>query len=225
MRSIFAQRYGCHRPAPGRMRLVLPPAGYCAPADTCLRLLPGAASICPIGLDPGWGWSWSWEVRACRVRDSVGSAWAGSATPSHAWPPPSPSRGRLRPEVVGLTDALGHGVELGSAPSVGAMNILVMGLESRTTLQGQNLSVQQLTETHSGNETEVEAGLEGSQDTDMLILIHVFADGKTALGFSIPVTTWSTTRTPPTTGSLRARSTRLTPTPTTSHSTRPPART
>jgi hypothetical protein len=77
-------------------------------------------------------------------------------------------------------------VELGSAPSVGAMNILVMGLESRTTLQGQNLSVQQLTETHSGNETEVEAGLEGSQDTDMLILIHVFADGKTALGFSIP---------------------------------------
>jgi anionic cell wall polymer biosynthesis LytR-Cps2A-Psr (LCP) family protein len=95
-------------------------------------------------------------------------------------------------KVVGLTDALGSGAELGagagfgSAPSVGAMNILVMGLESRTTLQGQDLSVQQLTETHSGNESAVEAGLEGSQDTDTLILIHVFAGGRKAVGFSIP---------------------------------------
>jgi anionic cell wall polymer biosynthesis LytR-Cps2A-Psr (LCP) family protein len=95
-------------------------------------------------------------------------------------------------EVVGLTDglgegvALGAGVGLGSAPSAGAMNILVMGLESRTTLQGQDLSVQQLTETHSGNESEVEAGLEGSQDTDTLILIHIFAGGQKAVGFSIP---------------------------------------
>jgi anionic cell wall polymer biosynthesis LytR-Cps2A-Psr (LCP) family protein len=88
--------------------------------------------------------------------------------------------------VFGLTDALGYGVGLGSSPSVGAMNILVMGLESRTTLQGQDLSVQQLVETHSGNESEVEAGLEGSQDTDTLILIHIFADGQKAVGFSIP---------------------------------------
>ncbi|MGH3150333.1 MAG: LCP family protein, partial [Streptosporangiaceae bacterium] len=88
--------------------------------------------------------------------------------------------------VVRLTESLGGGVELGRAPSAGAMNILVMGLESRTTLQGQNLSVRQLTETHSGNESEVEAGLEGSQDTDTLILIHVFAGGHTAVGFSIP---------------------------------------
>ena len=94
--------------------------------------------------------------------------------------------------VVGLTDALGAGAGLGaragvgSAPSAGAMNILVMGLESRTTLQGQDLSVRQLTETHSGSESEVEAGLEGSQDTDTLILIHVFAGGQKAVGFSIP---------------------------------------
>jgi anionic cell wall polymer biosynthesis LytR-Cps2A-Psr (LCP) family protein len=86
--------------------------------------------------------------------------------------------------VVSLTDALGAGVVLGSAPSVGAMNILVMGLESRTTLQGQILSVQQLTETHSGSESAVDAGLEGSQDTDTLI--HVFAGGQKAAGFSIP---------------------------------------
>src|SRR5579863_7304306 len=88
--------------------------------------------------------------------------------------------------VVRLTEALGYGVGLGAAPSVGAMNILVMGLESRTTLQGQNLSVQQLVETHSGNEASVAAGLEGSQDTDTLILIHIFAGGKRAVGFSIP---------------------------------------
>jgi anionic cell wall polymer biosynthesis LytR-Cps2A-Psr (LCP) family protein len=89
-------------------------------------------------------------------------------------------------EVVDLTETLGVGVALGNAPSVGAMNILVMGLESRTTLQGQNLSVQQLTETHSGSESEVAAGLQGSQDTDTLILIHVFAGGHKAVGFSIP---------------------------------------
>jgi anionic cell wall polymer biosynthesis LytR-Cps2A-Psr (LCP) family protein len=88
--------------------------------------------------------------------------------------------------VVGLTEALGDGVTLDTAPPVGAMNILVMGLESRTTLQGQDLSVQQLTETHSGSETDVEEGLEGSQDTDTLILIHVFAGGHKATGFSIP---------------------------------------
>jgi anionic cell wall polymer biosynthesis LytR-Cps2A-Psr (LCP) family protein len=89
-------------------------------------------------------------------------------------------------KVISLTDALGAGARLGSAPSAGPMNILVMGLESRTTLQGQDLSVQQLTETHSGSESAVEAGLEGSQDTDTLILIHVFAGGQKAVGFSIP---------------------------------------
>jgi anionic cell wall polymer biosynthesis LytR-Cps2A-Psr (LCP) family protein len=95
--------------------------------------------------------------------------------------------------VVSLTEVLGAGVALGgevapstTTPSVGALNILVMGLESRTTLQGQDLSVQQLTETHSGSESAVEAGLEGSQDTDTLILIHVFAGGQKAVGFSIP---------------------------------------
>jgi anionic cell wall polymer biosynthesis LytR-Cps2A-Psr (LCP) family protein len=89
-------------------------------------------------------------------------------------------------QVVSLTDALGHGVQLGDSPSFGAMNILVMGLESRTTLQGQDLSVRQLIVTHSGSEAEVAAGLEGSQDTDTLILIHIFANGQKAVGFSIP---------------------------------------
>jgi anionic cell wall polymer biosynthesis LytR-Cps2A-Psr (LCP) family protein len=89
-------------------------------------------------------------------------------------------------EVVGLTKALGGGVALGSGPSAGPLNILVMGLESRTTFQGQDLSVRQLAETHSGSEAKVEAGLEGSQDTDTLVLIHIFAGGKRAVGYSIP---------------------------------------
>ncbi|HEY1916893.1 MAG TPA: LCP family protein [Streptosporangiaceae bacterium] len=95
-------------------------------------------------------------------------------------------------EILGLTDSLGHGVSLGGPPTatvvgtVPAENILVMGLESRTTFQGQNLSLLQLIETHSGNPQEVAAGLEGSQDTDTLILIHVFAGGQKAVGYSIP---------------------------------------
>jgi anionic cell wall polymer biosynthesis LytR-Cps2A-Psr (LCP) family protein len=89
-------------------------------------------------------------------------------------------------KTVGLIHQLGQGAVLGSGPSAGPMNILVMGLESRTTFQGQNLSVQQLTETHSGNEAEVAQGLEGSQDTDTLILIHIFAGGQKAAGYSVP---------------------------------------
>ena len=89
-------------------------------------------------------------------------------------------------EVVSLTDQIGAGVEINGSPSVGEMNILVMGLESRTNFEGKTLSVQQLTETHSGNEQSVADGDVGAQDTDTLILIHIFAGGQKAVGFSIP---------------------------------------
>jgi anionic cell wall polymer biosynthesis LytR-Cps2A-Psr (LCP) family protein len=89
-------------------------------------------------------------------------------------------------EVFSLTDSLGFGVGLGNSPSFGAMNILVMGLESRTTFQGQDLSINQLNETHSGKESAVANNDEGSEDTDTLILIHIFANGKKAVGYSIP---------------------------------------
>jgi anionic cell wall polymer biosynthesis LytR-Cps2A-Psr (LCP) family protein len=65
------------------------------------------------------------------------------------------------------------------------MNILVMGLESRTNSQGQDLSAAQLKVTHSGKESSVTAGTLGAQDTDTLILVHVFAGGQKAVGFSI----------------------------------------
>jgi LCP family protein required for cell wall assembly len=90
--------------------------------------------------------------------------------------------------VTGLLDATEKGVTISGSPSstTGAMNILVMGLESRTNYYGQPLSVEQLVETHSGNERSVSSGEVGAQDTDTLILVHIFAGGKSAVGFSIP---------------------------------------
>jgi LCP family protein required for cell wall assembly len=89
-------------------------------------------------------------------------------------------------EVVGRITATGKGIAIAGSPTVGAMNILVMGLESRTNYEGQTLSVEQLVETHSGNEQSVSSGEVGAQDTDTLILIHIFAGGQKAVGFSIP---------------------------------------
>ena len=89
-------------------------------------------------------------------------------------------------EVVGRVRATGQGIAINGSPTVGAMNILVMGLESRTNYYGQPLSVEQLVETHSGNERSVASGQVGAQDTDTLILIHIFAGGQRAVGFSIP---------------------------------------
>ncbi|MGH3261351.1 MAG: LCP family protein, partial [Trebonia sp.] len=89
--------------------------------------------------------------------------------------------------LVGATRALEGGASLGTSVSpTGAMNILLMGLESRTNFQGQNLTSAQLTQTHSGKEANVANGTEGSQDTDTLMLIHVFAGGQKAVGYSIP---------------------------------------
>jgi anionic cell wall polymer biosynthesis LytR-Cps2A-Psr (LCP) family protein len=86
--------------------------------------------------------------------------------------------------LVGDTTALEGGANLGGAsvPPTGAKNILLMGLESRTNFQGQTLSSAQLTQTHSGS---VNGNL-GSQDTDTLILVHVFAGGQKAAGYSVP---------------------------------------
>ncbi|MCW2931062.1 MAG: Cell envelope-associated transcriptional attenuator LytR-CpsA-Psr, partial [Actinomycetia bacterium] len=89
--------------------------------------------------------------------------------------------------IVQSIHNLGGGVSLGSnGPQVGEMNILVMGLESRTDFHGNVLDSHLLNVTHSGNESAVASGQEGSQDTDTLILIHIPAGGKKAVGFSIP---------------------------------------
>jgi anionic cell wall polymer biosynthesis LytR-Cps2A-Psr (LCP) family protein len=84
--------------------------------------------------------------------------------------------------LVNLTNQIEGGASIGGGPSVGAMNILLMGLESRTDFHGNTLSAAQLTTTHSGST----GGNLGAQDTDTLILIHVFAGGQKAIGYSIP---------------------------------------
>jgi len=87
---------------------------------------------------------------------------------------------------VGLATDLEKGISISNSPTVGAMNILVMGLESRTNFEGQTLPNSLLTAMHAGNASAVSAGQVGAQDTDTLILIHIFAGGQKAVGFSIP---------------------------------------
>jgi LCP family protein required for cell wall assembly len=89
-------------------------------------------------------------------------------------------------KAVADLSALGDGITIGGSSSVGAMNILVMGLESRTNFQGQCLSSALLTAMHAGNVASCEDQTVGSQDTDTLILVHIFAGGQKAVGFSIP---------------------------------------
>ena len=76
-------------------------------------------------------------------------------------------------------------------PQTGAMNILLMGLESRTDYDGNILPADLLDALHAGSVQGVENGV-GGQDTNTLILIHIFAGGQKAVGFSIPRDDWVT---------------------------------
>ena len=83
-------------------------------------------------------------------------------------------------KVVGYASGFNDGISTGNAPSnsTEAMNILVMGLESRTNFFGQPLPPALITAMHTGPV--------GGQDPNTLILIHIFAGGQKAVGFSIP---------------------------------------
>jgi LCP family protein required for cell wall assembly len=89
-------------------------------------------------------------------------------------------------KVVSLSEGLGNGVSISNGASVGAMNILVMGLESRTDYEGNTLSAGLLAAMHAGSVYGVNNEGVGGQDTNTLILIHIFAGGQKAVGFSIP---------------------------------------
>jgi LCP family protein required for cell wall assembly len=89
-------------------------------------------------------------------------------------------------KAVADLNGIGDGITIGGSSSVGAMNILVMGLESRTNFKGQCLSAALLTAMHAGKVSSCEDQTVGSQDTDTLILVHIFAGGQKAVGFSIP---------------------------------------
>jgi LCP family protein required for cell wall assembly len=75
-------------------------------------------------------------------------------------------------------DSFGQSGVLAGGPSTGAMNILVMGLESRTYWSGKPLP--------RDLEDIMHIGDTGGDATNTLILIHVFAGGQKAIGFSIP---------------------------------------
>jgi len=64
-------------------------------------------------------------------------------------------------------------------PSTGPMNILVMGLESRTYWSGKPLPRSLTSILHTGNNN-------GGNATNTLILIHIFDGGQKAVGYSIP---------------------------------------
>ena len=95
-------------------------------------------------------------------------------------------------KTVSLVQGLGGGVGISNGASVGAMNILLMGLESRTNYQGQTLSGGLLAAMHAGSVNGVNNGGVGGQDTNTLILLHIFAGGQKAVGISIPRDDWVT---------------------------------
>jgi LCP family protein required for cell wall assembly len=82
-----------------------------------------------------------------------------------------------------------------SGPSIGAQNILLMGLESRTDWDGNILPNNILNALHAGSAQGVANGV-GGNDTNTMILIHIPAGGKKAVGFSIPRDDWITFPTP-----------------------------
>jgi LCP family protein required for cell wall assembly len=93
--------------------------------------------------------------------------------------------------VVKDVSSIGGSRAIVSGPSIGAQNILLMGLESRTDWNGNILPDDVLKALHACNAQEIAAGC-GGNATNTLILIHIPAGGKKAIGFSIPRDDWVT---------------------------------
>jgi LCP family protein required for cell wall assembly len=93
--------------------------------------------------------------------------------------------------IVRDVSSIGGSHAIISGPSVGAQNILLMGLESRTDWNGNILPNDVLKALHACNAQEIADGC-GGNDTNTLILIHIPAGGQKAVGFSIPRDDWVT---------------------------------
>jgi LCP family protein required for cell wall assembly len=91
--------------------------------------------------------------------------------------------------VVRDVASIGSSDAIPSGPSTGPQNILLMGLESRTNWAGEILPNRILKALHAGSRQAIENGT-GGNDTNTLILIHIPANGKKAVGFSIPRDDW-----------------------------------
>jgi anionic cell wall polymer biosynthesis LytR-Cps2A-Psr (LCP) family protein len=79
-------------------------------------------------------------------------------------------------------NALGTSPNLSTGPSTGPMNILIIGLESRTYWDGTSIDHHIATILHTGTA----ADNNGGNAANTLILLHIFAGGRKAVGFSIP---------------------------------------
>jgi len=79
-------------------------------------------------------------------------------------------------------NSLGTSPNLSGGPSTGPMNILIIGLESRTYWDGASVDHHIATITHIG----MAADNNGGNAANTLILLHIFAGGQKAVGFSIP---------------------------------------
>ena len=82
--------------------------------------------------------------------------------------------------------AIGQSHAITSGPSIGEMNILLMGLESRTDWNGNVLPNDILNALHAGSRNGVLYDGVGGNTTNTLILIHIPAGGGKAVGISIP---------------------------------------
>ena len=94
--------------------------------------------------------------------------------------------------VVRDVSSIGGSHAINSGPSIGAQNILLMGLESRTDWNGNVLPNDILRALHAGSRQGVLYEGVGGNATNTLILIHIPAGGKKAIGFSIPRDDWVT---------------------------------
>jgi LCP family protein required for cell wall assembly len=134
----------------------------------------------------------------------------GASRPSGLWPPQPRSRriaggaGYFLNCVLALTvlvasgfayvvvnevRSIGGSNAIVSGPSIGTQNILLMGVESRRYWNGDILPSSILDKLHAGSAAAVASGV-GGNDTNTLILIHIPAGGKRAVGFSIPRDDW-----------------------------------
>jgi len=91
--------------------------------------------------------------------------------------------------VIHELGGIGGSDAITSGPSTGAQNILLMGLESRRDWNGNILPAGILAALHAGSRQGVANGV-GGNATNTLILIHIPAGGKKAVGFSIPRDDW-----------------------------------
>jgi LCP family protein required for cell wall assembly len=84
--------------------------------------------------------------------------------------------------VKAQVGGIGGSNAISGGPSAGPINILLMGLESRTYWNGKPLP--------RGLEDIMHIGSVGGNATNTLILIHIFAGGQKAVGISIPRDDW-----------------------------------